>query len=558
MPLLNETFESYTNNTEPTGITKWDGAVANAYTVKTTKPYAGSQGLLMTGAGNFHAGYYYTSALSSGDITYEGWFNPDGSVGDRFGLSFRVWDNSGTKQGYYATLRTGNSLRLGRFVGTTETVITTVTIPTLVTKIWYKIKAYMNGSTLKVKYWAEAFGNKNVEASTGQMSGNILGSVSTSYQAGKIASITAYLAPTGTTRKAKFALYKASDDSLVGQTQEITLNAGTGWYTATFTTPVDVLAATNYYIVGWADGSSQVTIARSALTNGGRLLTTAYAANFPNPSGTANNNFKYSIYATYTDVEPSAWDIDTTDTNNDNTKKGVGVYLYSGNSLNLYYADNLYAESLATNVTVTPAALDVTSQQQAPTAQAIRNVSVSVSALDVTSDDETPSIFSATNITNSPGVLDTYLALLNPSVSAIMSPLITPSPLDVTSNLQSPTVIIGDQIIADILDLTLSIPSPTIIAQRNITVAVATLEVTGELNTPTIAAQNNDYSNNDPYYVDIGGGLSAMLDKNKVPYWNTANRPSSPVKGMVGYNVTTESLEVYNGSAWFKIDLVAV
>lgn len=192
-------FNSETTDAEPSGITKWDGAVLNTYAVKTTRPFEGAKGLLMTGSGNHHAGFYY-APVTVGDFTYEGVFNADVSVGDRFGLSFRVWDNSGTANGYYATLRAGNSLRLSRFAGTTETVINTTTISTISVDTWYHIKVNTNGTAIKVRYWA--------------------------------------------------------------------------------------------------DGGS----------------------------------------------EPSTWTIDTTDATYDNTKKGLGVYLYSGNVANLYYVDSLTAD----------------------------------------------------------------------------------------------------------------------------------------------------------------------------------------------------------------------
>jgi len=206
--ILSKTFESDTTDAEPSGITKWDGAVLNTYLTKTTRPFTGSRGLLMTGSGNHHAGFYYTADLSSGDYTYEGVFNADVATSDRFGLSFRVWDDAGTKKGYFATLRGGNSLRLSKFSNTTESVITTLGISAISLDTWYHLKVYVNGSTIKVKYWADGGG------------------------------------------------------------------------------------------------------------------------------------------------EPGTWDIDTTDTGNDNTRLGVGVYLYSGNVSNLYYVDDLSADDFSSGSAV--------------------------------------------------------------------------------------------------------------------------------------------------------------------------------------------------------------
>lgn len=145
------------------------------------------------------------------------------------------------------------------------------------------------------------FGNTNVEASTGQLSNNILGLVATSGGAGDIESISAFLAPTGT-RNVKYALYRASDDSLVAQTQEIQVSGTADWFTADFASPVAVDASTSYYILAWADGSFQCTIARASQNSAGRFRGITYTTNFPDPSGTSNNNFIYSIFATYADA----------------------------------------------------------------------------------------------------------------------------------------------------------------------------------------------------------------------------------------------------------------
>lgn len=141
-------------------------------------------------------------------------------------------------------------------------------------------------------------GNTTIEASTGQLSQNILGQVSVLSEDAKVSSISAYLNSNNSARVAKFALYSATSGSLLAQTQAISLPTGAQWHTANFAVPV-VLTPDTYYILGWADGSSAVTIARTAATGAGRSRALTYAANFPDPHGTSTNNFRYSIYATY-------------------------------------------------------------------------------------------------------------------------------------------------------------------------------------------------------------------------------------------------------------------
>jgi len=146
------------------------------------------------------------------------------------------------------------------------------------------------------------FGNESIEASTGQLSNSMLGLVSSATATGKIESITAYLAPTGT-RLVKYALYEASDDSLLGITAEISVSS-TGWHKADFSTSVDVNSASSYYIMAISDGSFAITIARASSATAGRYKAQAYGDGFPDPSATSNNNFVYSIYATYEESAP--------------------------------------------------------------------------------------------------------------------------------------------------------------------------------------------------------------------------------------------------------------
>jgi len=37
------------------------------------------------------------------------------------------------------------------------------------------------------------------------------------------------------------------------------------------------------------------------------------------------------------------------------------------------------------------------------------------------------------------------------------------------------------------------------------------------------------------------------------PTWTTGTRPASPATGQVGFNTTTSTMEIYNGSAWTSI-----
>lgn len=144
---------------------------------------------------------------------------------------------------------------------------------------------------------SNTMGNTSAQTSTGQLSNNILGAVAIAPISGSLVSMSAYLTPTGT-RNVRFGVYRASDDALIGTTAETSISGAAGWYTFNLTSSVSVTAGSTYYLLGVADGSTQCTIARDAETGGGRFLAYTYAA-LPDPSGTAGNNFRYSVYASY-------------------------------------------------------------------------------------------------------------------------------------------------------------------------------------------------------------------------------------------------------------------
>lgn len=54
-------------------------------------------------------------------------------------------------------------------------------------------------------------------------------------------------------------------------------------------------------------------------------------------------------------------------------------------------------------------------------------------------------------------------------------------------------------------------------------------------------------------YIDVNGSTRLdMTDANglKLPTWGDDNRPSNPQTGYIGYNLDSQSIEVYNGNDW--------
>jgi hypothetical protein len=64
-----------------------------------------------------------------------------------------------------------------------------------------------------------------------------------------------------------------------------------------------------------------------------------------------------------------------------------------------------------------------------------------------------------------------------------------------------------------------------------------------------------EFSKNAPLYINIGGGLSAMVGLPRIATWNTSGRPVNPKRGTFGLNTETKKLEVWNGSLWYNVSL---
>lgn len=56
------------------------------------------------------------------------------------------------------------------------------------------------------------------------------------------------------------------------------------------------------------------------------------------------------------------------------------------------------------------------------------------------------------------------------------------------------------------------------------------------------------------YEVKIpSGNILDIISNLQLPTWNNdSSRPSIPERGMVGYNITSGALEIYDGSQWLS------
>lgn len=147
---------------------------------------------------------------------------------------------------------------------------------------------------------------------TGGLGNRVTGSWFTCPESGTAQSITVR---TGfifveTTCKLKCALYKKSDNSLVGVTEEITLpDAGIqDWFTCDFVEPKPVLEAIDYWLVAWGSvvggKSGAYFYAMTPEEGKGAYQSIAYNG-LPNPWNPIIDDRKLNIYCNYTAVAPT-------------------------------------------------------------------------------------------------------------------------------------------------------------------------------------------------------------------------------------------------------------
>jgi PKD repeat protein len=126
--------------------------------------------------------------------------------------------------------------------------------------------------------------------------------------AGSIKKVTGYISGLGAasgSQKIRAVLYADSGGNpgtLLGVSNEVTINAGRawGWVDFNFSSPVAIQAGTIWigYIAGTTSDLTQLRY--GPLANDGRYNTNSYSSGASNPFGSATTiSFHYSIYATY-------------------------------------------------------------------------------------------------------------------------------------------------------------------------------------------------------------------------------------------------------------------
>lgn len=100
--------------------------------------------------------------------------------------------------------------------------------------------------------------------------------------------------------KFRCALYQYAPNAFVGQTEERTLSPTpwAEWFTFNFSDPLPTLQAKFHRMVVWAENTSYCYA--DILTAKGLNQTLTYTGNYPNELNPTINNYRHSIYCTYT------------------------------------------------------------------------------------------------------------------------------------------------------------------------------------------------------------------------------------------------------------------
>lgn len=152
-----------------------------------------------------------------------------------------------------------------------------------------------------VKWESEenTFGNETIGASAGDIKDYIKGTKATCPESGTAQNIIVHFPYTWDAgEKIKCALFKESDYSLVGVTEERDDGGSAGWYTFSFADPKPSLSNIDYNIVVWSDSFVYISQTSSVIQNA-RFQSLSYNS-FPNPWIPSKSYTKYSIYCTYT------------------------------------------------------------------------------------------------------------------------------------------------------------------------------------------------------------------------------------------------------------------
>lgn len=147
----------------------------------------------------------------------------------------------------------------------------------------------------------DTFGYETQGSNWQSVDDRITGSWFTAQSSGTVDNITAYVDDPGGPGHYKFGIYKKSDGSFVGYTNEAYAPQGGGWLTINITSGGSITGSVDYYLVVW--GETNCRVAYDSDDGKGAYDSETYGT-WPDPLGETSEDKKCSIYASYTPLEP--------------------------------------------------------------------------------------------------------------------------------------------------------------------------------------------------------------------------------------------------------------
>jgi len=302
-------------------------------------------------------------------------------------------------------------------------------------------------------------------------------------EAGTVTSMTAAVFAKVTSGNIKYALYKNSDKSLVGDTEEWTVtSAYDDWKTLDIISG-GAITATDYDLAFWPSGEDELWYDASGGTT--YYDDQAYDG-WPDPyAQTAWSTPRFSIYCTYT----AGGGITVTPTTlalilSEFAPTVTTPRLVTPSTLALILSEFAPTVTATANRLVTPPTLALTLATFAPTATATENQLVTPPVLALILSEFAPTVTATGNVVVTPSTLALTLAAFAPTVATPR--LVIPPTLALVLTKFAPTIEIGVVIVPTTLALNLSTFAPTVAAPRLVTPTTLALLLTEFAPTVTV------------------------------------------------------------------------
>jgi len=191
-------------------------------------------------------------------------------------------------------------------------------------------------------------------------------------------------------------------------------------------------------------------------------------------------------------------------------------------------------------------------------------VNVTATTQDISVENPNVTVTALKTVTVTPTTHDISVENPNVTVTALKTVTVTATTHDIS--VENPDVTIDIEsggtevnVIATTHDISVENPNVTVTALKTVTVTATVHDISIENPNVTITTGDQPiYVKNAPFYFEVDPGISAIVGKPRIAYWNTNGRPANPVTGECGYNTDDETLEIYNGTEWRVVATTAL